>query len=94
MVKLMGTGYAKRIIDEHKSNPFLKHFQEINPSSWSVSFRPSKEVADGQGVARREKSSARLYRQAGYLEFGDSLCGALAGIEGQYDIWRPQFPPS
>jgi hypothetical protein len=52
MVKLMGTGYAKRIIDEHKSNPFLKHFQEINPSSWSVSFRPCADLADGQGIAR------------------------------------------
>jgi len=52
IVKLMGTGYAKRIIDEHKSNPFLKHFQEINPPSWSVSFRPYIDPADVQGVAR------------------------------------------
>ena len=52
IVKLMGTGYAKRIIDEHKSNPFLKHFQEINPTSWSVNFRSCIELADGQGVAR------------------------------------------
>jgi hypothetical protein len=36
----MGTGYAKRIIDEHKSNPFLKRFQEINPSSWRVNVAP------------------------------------------------------
>lgn len=40
IVKLMGTGYAKRIIDEHKSNPFLKSFKEINPSSWSVAPNP------------------------------------------------------
>lgn len=34
VVKLLGTGYAKRIIDEHKSNPFLKTYREINPSTW------------------------------------------------------------
>lgn len=34
VVKLMGTGYAKRIIDEHKSNPFLKTYKEINPGTW------------------------------------------------------------
>ena len=32
----MGTGYAKRIIDEHKSNPFLKTYKGINPGTWWV----------------------------------------------------------
>lgn len=34
IVKLLGTAYAKRIIDLHKSNPFLKEFHEINSESW------------------------------------------------------------
>jgi translation initiation factor 2-alpha kinase 4 len=34
VVKLMGTAYAKRIIDLHKSNPFLKQYSEINSENW------------------------------------------------------------
>ena len=34
VVKLLGTAYAKRIIDLHKSNPFLKDFHEINSEQW------------------------------------------------------------
>jgi len=51
-VKLMGTGYAKRIIDEHKSNPFLKRYHEINPSSWLVISQPVFTPSNNQGITR------------------------------------------
>jgi len=34
VAKLTGTGYARRIIDLHRSNPFLKHYEESVPESW------------------------------------------------------------
>jgi len=36
-LKLTGTGYARRIIEYHRSNPFLHKFQEEGyPDSWWV----------------------------------------------------------
>lgn len=35
-VKLAGTGYARRISDLHRSNPFLRDHEDSIPDSWSV----------------------------------------------------------
>ncbi|WVQ95416.1 hypothetical protein IAU59_002513 [Kwoniella sp. CBS 9459] len=34
VVKLFGTGYARRIVDMHRSNPFLKRSVEMIPEDW------------------------------------------------------------
>jgi translation initiation factor 2-alpha kinase 4 len=39
VAKLGGTGYARRIIDLHRSNPFLRSHEEAVPDSWYESIR-------------------------------------------------------
>ena len=34
IAKLSGTGYARRIADMHRSNPFLKSYEDATPDSW------------------------------------------------------------
>lgn len=41
LLKLSGTGYARRIIDLHRSNPFLRSTEANIPDSWYV-FDTSK----------------------------------------------------
>lgn len=36
-LKLSGTGYARRIGDLHRSNPFLPTYEDGTPESWCVS---------------------------------------------------------
>lgn len=33
-VKLSGTGYARRLVEYHRSNPFLKSQEDGYPESW------------------------------------------------------------
>jgi translation initiation factor 2-alpha kinase 4 len=37
VLKLGGTAYARKIIELHRSNPFLKSHEDEIPDSWSVS---------------------------------------------------------
>jgi hypothetical protein len=48
VVKLMGTSYAKKIIDLHKSNPFLPNFMELNSANWCVNISIATDI---QGLA-------------------------------------------
>jgi hypothetical protein len=62
-LKLSGTGYARRIGDLHRSNPFLPTYEDGTPESWCV----GKHCHGDCGLTNTSQALARGGRVASLL---------------------------
>lgn len=88
-LKLCGTGYARRIIEYHRSNPFLRTQEDGYPDSWLVVVRLAHLTQ--QAVPRRDGVALLVLSETRPVACWSDLCATALRQEQHQDVPGSQY---